>query len=363
MSNTISIENIVTGYMVKYSRLKTLISEAFTGSSDTQINIMIDLYGLYHTILSRSFRTDTSDYLALVPAIVNMCVHYRQFFKKMGVSSKIFLVSSYNCPEISRKLVAGYNKLMVSKLENQILREMLEFNIKLLEILCPYLPDVHFLSTELESTVLMSNIIEKERLESSAPTLVITSDILPAQLCVKYDSVGVIRAKKYKGEDISMIINPRKYDPERFLKSFNDVVYVDARPSLSETVRDRVFPSNFVLLLALNGYQQRNIKVMMNSTVATRIINTLAMEIPMNIATLYTAGEAIKDIKAVLDRCPIALMENRYNALDCCSYMDWVFKQSPEGCNLNYENLIDPGALQMINSQYFPTNPLDLYRL
>ena len=74
--NTISTEQIITRYFIKYNRLREIVREAFYGSNATEINIYIDLYGLYKTIFSRSYRTDISDNTAIKVTVKNMCAHY-----------------------------------------------------------------------------------------------------------------------------------------------------------------------------------------------------------------------------------------------------------------------------------------------
>jgi hypothetical protein len=63
------------------------------------------------------------------------------------------------------------------------------------------------------------------------------------------------------------------------------------------------------------------------------------------------------------NRVPKAKIDSRYNVLDI-DYQYYLFTEmSSESMTLHYENLSDPNALEMINSQYFSKNPIDLLRL
>lgn len=353
--SVISIEHISTFYMVKYDQMHQLVNMALNGYGSREITLYIDLYGLYKTIISRRHRTDTSDYTAMVPAIINICVHYRQFFKKLGVYCHIFLISSYNVPEINRKMVAGYNRTMMEKLRAADIAEMVDFNIELLEILCPYLPDIYFIKTKFESSVVMNHLIQMEWEKGhKCPVMIISTDIMPAQLTTMYDHVCFLRPKKNKGVDNSTIIYPRgqKY----FENSFYLTVYADNRFSAPELPTPQVHPSNYMLLSALTSFSPRDIKLLANPMFAKKLIRDVVGDHRMDMTALYLLSPVLQD------RYPQAILEARFNVLDIPSMMV-IFNNDMEIYNISYENLIDPGALQMINSKYFANNPIDLYRL
>ena len=58
---TINIDDIVYAHFVKYDTLDFLIHYAFAGSKSNMLNIYIDLYGLYHQIISRNYITNVKD--------------------------------------------------------------------------------------------------------------------------------------------------------------------------------------------------------------------------------------------------------------------------------------------------------------
>ena len=137
-----SISGIIHKYFVRYDRLMGAIPYAYSDLNIKQLNIYIDLFGLYKTIYSRSYRTTINDYVEFTSGIVNLCSHYRAFFKRNGVYTKIFLISSFNTPSNIKSILPEYNKTMEDKRQNKVIGEMMDFNLNLLEILCPYLPDI-----------------------------------------------------------------------------------------------------------------------------------------------------------------------------------------------------------------------------
>ena len=62
--SVIPVDMILTKYFVKYDRLDKIIPDAFKDYNATELNLYIDLYGLYKTLYSRTYRTDVSDYTA-----------------------------------------------------------------------------------------------------------------------------------------------------------------------------------------------------------------------------------------------------------------------------------------------------------
>lgn len=355
--NKVPVEYLITRYFVKYQKMNELISLAFEGSKANCVNLYIDLYGVYKTLFSRTYRTDISDYTSFTSTLINMCSHYRAYFKGLGVYCNIFLISSYNIPEINQKFVAGYNKTFLEKLKNKQVYEMVELNIQLLEILCPYLPDIHFLKTDFESTVLMKYIINKELEKgNNNPNIIISSDLYPIQLCTEFDNTCFIKPKKYKNEDISLISCPRNHIMHE--NTFWSIICRERDSLMSDVNKVLISSSNYMLLMSLNRFPERNLKSLIHFQEANRIISEVVgfNNIKIDINTLYDSS------KELSSKFPRTTLESRYKVLDL-NYQYMLFENSIEPSLIQYENLNDPGAIQMINSQYFEKNPIDLFRL
>ena len=356
-AGSVPIDYITTRYYVKYTRLSELMGQAFSNSTANHINLYIDLYGIYRQLLSRSALTDMSDYTALTAGIVNMCAHYRSFFKKFGVYTTIFLISSYNIPDSILKYIPTYNKLFQEKLLAKSLKEMLELNIELLTILCPYLPNIYFIKTDFESAVIMDHIIQQEMQRGNQdPNIILSTDIYPIQLTDRFPNTVFLRPMKHMGVDESIITVPKGF------KTFNETfwsVVTRSRSSKGSKANNIVLPaSSFVALEALSSFPERSLPVILNITTAQNNIYyvTQGRDVPLTLELLYQYNNIL------VNRCPIDNVLPRYNALNE-QYQYYLFQHSVESRMIHYENLNDPDAIQMINSKYFASNPLDLGRL
>ncbi len=348
---TVPTQMILTSSFVKYNQLNNLITHAFAGSTATEINLYIDLYGMIKTLFSNSFRTDISDYTAMTSTIINMCGHYRTFFKHIGVGTKIFLVFSYNFPEPNRKLVAEYNQSFGIKLNNDMIKEMVELNNNLLETLCPFLPDIFFLRTEFESSVLIDKLI---RMGNENPNIIISKDIYPIQLTYLHPNTAFIKPKKLNNEDVSVIIPPTSNI--NFVDDFWNV-YCLARGSIQITRKSvGIHPINFPLLAAMNRFPERGFKSLMNHTIANKLIFGVVGKEPVKISvqSIIDAGLSNNLQQQAID--------SRYLSLDI-NFMRQIYDDSIESKTIQLLNLSDPGTVNQICAEYFQSNPVDLARL
>ena len=356
-SGNIPVEVFMTRYFVKYNRLDQIIQHAFAGSKANSIDLFIDIYGMYKSIFSRSFISNITDYTAFTSTLINMCGHYRTYFKMLGVSTKIFLISGFNIPENSCRFVAEYNKVIKDKLKNKMIFDMVDQNIQLLDILCPYLPDIFFIKTEFETSVAIHNIIKKEKASGrDVPSIVISSDMYPIQLTTLWDDVAYIKPKKSNGEDSSEIVCPKTHPDHEF--TFWSIVCKDKEDfALNQNVVS-ITSRNFVLLSALNKFFDRNLKAIVNFNTANKIISSIDgyMNIKLNVDNM------IMSIPDIIDKVPVQLVDSRYKVLDI-EYQDILFAESAEIMTMRFENLSDPQAIQIINDKYFSANPIDIFRL
>jgi len=350
----VSLEYIMARYMIKYKRLDYLISLAFSNSRAKTVNLFIDLYGLYKTIFSRTYRTDTNNYKAFISNIINICGHYRQFFKNIRVYPRIFIISSFNVLESTTKSISGYNKTMIDKLMNKEVLDMVTLNTELLNIITPYLPSIYYVHTNYESSAVMNYIINTYQ-EYKAPNIIISSDLYPIQLCAYNPDTVFIRPFKSQGEDSSMIVvtndNPIFKDSFWGLLSSLD----DLSKSLNHSY---LSPLNSSLLFALSRYPLRNLNSLINITNAEGYIYEVIKDQDVTI-TPETLFNYIPDL---INKVPQSTLENRFRALDL-NYQTLLFSNSIEKDLLQFKDLVDPESLSMINSKYFSEEPLDLYRL
>lgn len=354
--NSVPIEALIASNYVKYSALSPLISNAFRGSTATEVNLYIDVYSIIKSLYADGYNVDIKDDKSFTASIINMCAHYREWFRyNLGVYVKIFIVHSYNCPELNNKFICGYNLSMKKKVEiNHKMTDFLNYNSELLETLCPYLPDIHYIKTEFETSVVMSYIIDKETLSGNInPNIILTKDMYNIQLLL-HPSTVILRSRKFKGEDTSFLIGPLNGSPNSICDFWN---FYGSKDNLKN---DGIYinPINISLLMAINKLEGRSLPALINvSTAKKYILNTVGTEcIPCSIDSLIEANPNI------LDKVSKFILESRFKTIDL-QFQKSIYCTSTESMLLKYKNLNDPVAVKAINDKYFVNSPIHLDRL
>ena len=109
-----TLEQLLTGHFIKYNRLSELIGASYAGSNCTKINLFIDLNSLVKGLYSiDAWGYKSVSRYEMTAIILNMCGHYRQFFRNLGVSTNIYLIYGLNCPKSNETYVFGYNNSFV----------------------------------------------------------------------------------------------------------------------------------------------------------------------------------------------------------------------------------------------------------
>lgn len=359
---TRSIDQIIYSSCVKYDRLQYLVYRTFSDTSiakATTLNVFVDLYSVLKSVFSEHGHTDLSlgNYTDITVGLVNMCAHYRSFFKSIGVYTKFYMVFSLNTGEYYTKFVKDYNAKFRAKSEVKQFVDVVASNFQLLELITPYLPDIHFVYTKenYESTVLMAYLINK--INDGNPNLILSKDIYPMQLCASFPYTSYLHPKKIKGGgDASMMItiNEKK---ESFRKDFWDLLISERLGNFTsiETLY-KLSPVNFPLLCAMNRFTDRNLYAVININQSVDAIYNVVedADIRLTIDTLLMSGK--------ISEALIRTIEPRLYCLDY-NYAYPYYANSPEVLNINLNNLQDNGKLENINSKYFANNPMKLLYL
>ena len=353
---TVDLDAIIYGSYTKMDRLAKIVFETFSNTSiaaATHLNIFIDLYSVLHPVFSEHYRVNIDNYTDITSGIINMCAHYRNFFRGLGVSTTFYLIYSDNICEFNRKFVAEYNASHVAKSQIKMFRDIVDNNMELLYTICPYLPNIHFIRSinNWESSVIIGNIIET--LNDGNPNLIISKDIYPLQLCCIYPYTSYLYPLKYHGEDRSIMV-PLNEKPG-FRTEFW-TLYLKDKIGKTKTELTGISPINVSLLEAMNGLTCRGISGLYNIITCKNIIQYI------------TNGEDIKiDInqlrlnEKISESINLNIIESRLKSLDILYALPY-YKQDPES-KYKFVNLEDNSTINMINAKYFEKNPLDLQKL
>ena len=347
-----SIKQIVGSYNIRYDKLMELIPTYFAGSDATEINLYIDI-----TTIIKRCSTDVSDTkdkdLILVSSIINMCAHYRQFFKsRLGVYANIFIVLSSMTDTYNRKFVMDYKNSpqQVGSFDLNMINRSCDY----LTLITKYIENVYFVQTAYEAGVAIYSLINSKTARcQNFPDIVLTKDIYNYQLAST--GAAILRPKKSNMGDVSYI--------------FGDVdavsIYLLERKVLS--VETTLTSSALPCIMALTRVPERHIKSIKSIPVVIKGLNSLVSK-----GLLTSNTNDIKYICKMLNEEGIKTNDDeifwRYSAI---SIEDQFIKLSSgmsdlgsfSICTWNPVNLYDPESLKNLNNNEFMHFPLDIMAL
>ncbi len=359
---TLLASQVIYGAYVKKAKLRELVYETYGNSSiagATMLNIYVDINSILHPLYSEHNRVTIENITDISAGIINLCAHYRSFFREnLAVDTRFFLINSLNICDINKKFVAEYNMNFENKVNVTQSKKIIDNNMKLLEVLCPYLPAIYYISSyqQFETAVIIANLIES--LNDNNPNLIISHDMYPLQLCTQYKWTSYLYPIKSRNretgetDDISWMIPVN--DKINFREEFWNK-YTNARKVQAGCLdRYNISPINFPLFLSLTKFTERNI---------TGNIMSLAGAVKSIYDVVGT--EDIKIDHSQLRNYPALTngqIESRYSALDV-QYILPYYKNSPEANNIKLLDLNDIEKVNMIVSKYYRNNPIDLFKL
>lgn len=347
--NKVSVEQLINMNYVKYSKLTEIINSAFVGSKAEILNIYVDLYSILKPLYNSN--CEISDYSMVTSCIINMCAHYRDFFyRRFGVNTKIFLVYSENCNFVNKQFYPEYNKKNEELFKsNAMIYDMIKNNMEILEILCPYLPDIHFVKGTFETGAIIYDIICRNELVDNSPHMIITKDVYNYQLVPTRDNIIILRPKKFNGQDDSYYINQ-----VNLLDTYLRERKCEYRPKVL------LMPGLLSLIMSLSSIPDRNIKSLLNITSTLKSLEKAIFDYKI----LNGHNSNIDLVHKNIDNLKISSvsLEFRFKAIDIV-FQQSVYMNTPECKSITFVNLDDPETVKEINNKYFINNPLDLERL
>ena len=338
-------------------RLKDLVYNTYGNSSieyATKLNIFIDLTSILHPLYSEHNRVVFNNITDVSSGIINMCAHYRSYFRTLSVETKFYLINSLNCAELNRKFMANYNADFIRKTEITKTKSIIDNNITLLRVLCPYLPGIYLVESNdnYETGVIIANLIET--INDGNPNLIISHDLYPLQVVALYPYTSYLYPKKAQGggdESWMLPINEKPGFREEFWTNIARIRNINAEPLF------QISPMNYALFSAMTKCPERSIPALCSTIAAKKFItNLVGMEdIKINASQFMNNPELVSMYN-------VAEIAARYNAVDI-QYALPFYKASPECKQIKLLDLQDPAAVNRISAKYYEKNPLDLTRL
>lgn len=342
-----TVENLITSYYIKYAKLSELTMQAYSGSKAETVNLIIDMYPIYRDLLLNPDKYEIEDKLSITYSIINMCAHYRDFYKSKGVYAMIYINSSFNRNPMNDILCRGYNEPMKTALMSNIqMKEFIEYNIDILNIVCDYLPNIFFNHTSYENGVLAKRIIV-ESYNDKVPNIILTKDLYQMQLLNSSDNACILRPLKHNGDNSYCITDNQEVFWNTFCKVRNIKTF--------EVLPD---PHFITIVNGLSRVPERFLKGYMT---AGSVVNKILSLISLNLIS-----DSNIDVENIVNNLQLnestPEIINRIKAIDL-DFQYNVYMKDSEAIRFSRKNLYDPEGVKQLNETYFKNNLLDLDRL
>ena len=356
MDERLYVEQLIASSFVKYNRLGELIFKSFAGSSCTEINLFIDL----NSVLKRMYSIDRWTYkfqgqYEIAATVINMCGHYRSFFRGLGVSTNIYIIYGLNCPNANSTYVSGYNsKFINSYIKKPDTTAMIEENLKILNIICQYLPKIYFFDIgDCEVSSMIDYLITATNSRARGfENIVVTKDVLALQLIPEHD-VRVLRPVKTKNGDESYMISNANLWP-----SFINLYRKDKDPQI------RISNTFFSNVLAMTRVPERSMYSVFPISKAIKVIDAAERSGFLDSTKFYNQATLNTALVAMDIQCNTTDLEMRYRAINTHFQSTYVLPlEKPEFKKLRLVDLDDPVGLKDLISKNFEYTPIDLDRL
>ena len=208
-SEGIPIDKIIYNNFIKYTSLDKMFEKELSGICITEkvINVYIDLF----SFLSDLYRnTNLQNIFHLTSAVVNMGIHYRNYFFKRGIYTNIIFIYSPNISKTNIKYInSWYQDYRIHMLNNPNSKNIIDKNLELLLTIMPYIPDMFIKIGSVSPSVMVFDIIRVfDSKGFRYPNVFVTRDPYAFQLPSLLPNT-ILFVKKYtrKGEDTSFSVN------------------------------------------------------------------------------------------------------------------------------------------------------------
>lgn len=151
---------------VKYNILDQFIMN--TPSSNvlyqTPVDIYIDIQSVYKHVLTETLLSNDVKVLSI--NILNLASHYRHYFYKRGVNTRVYIVNGTN-----------NNSTIVSQLNNNN-----DNLFKIVQKIVPYFPLVYYIDKPYNSSAIIMGLLQTETIPNKHASFIISNDIYSYQI-------------------------------------------------------------------------------------------------------------------------------------------------------------------------------------
>lgn len=346
------MDTIFNMFKIRYTKLDELISknckELTYGS---KVNVFINLEPVFRKLIN----SDVDNYLKvktdekiveLISNIINLIAHYRLFFTKNKLYSRVYIYMGFpfNSIYFNRKIIPEYRKNYQHKFtkdsKSMVLGNIIENSLPLLKIILEYIEGVYFIESGQVEPSLIPLIINEESNKGDVNFL-ITADRYEYQYVIK--DFYILRPKQ---ED-SYLINKN---------NVIDIMKLEEKIINDKTVDYKLIP----FILSILGDKYRNLDKIKRVGLSTiiKLINEAIRNgvITENVDSINMLLNLVKDEYRgkLLSNFYCIDLVTQYNFL---GYMD-VFNITSQLVD-KFDNV----SLKKINDKYFTGYPIMLMEI
>lgn len=343
---------ILYSKFIKYDKLNEILGKSYCDSINSKIlNVYIDLYQF---IASLYRFNDMQEPMNLTSCIANLAIHYRNYFKKFGIYTNIFIVYSPTTNAHNLKFCPSWNSSNIENAAlNTYMRDIVNSNLGLMGTMIPYLPDIFFRMGTFEVPVIIADMINKFKARGfNPPNLVISSSQYAYQLPAYIENTTLLVQKRnVEYGDCSYVVAP-----------FSPIVnmYINAIKKESARDKDFILRKDYITAaMVLLGVPKRDLKALISAPLFFKFVRK--MEADYEVPTLEGIVSVLSRMQEkAIQNISVSEISNRYKCVDL-SYQVGLYDTMPESMETRYlKQLSDEPALNEINNTYFYNNPVSL---
>jgi len=359
--SNLSIEMLVAGFCVKYARLNYLINEFYAKSTADKLSIYVDMNSVIKKLYSiNEWGYHYKDQLELSASILNLCAHYRDFFRSRGVQTNFFIIYGNNCPAFNELYIKGYNnKFIGDYIKKKDITDMVNINKNTLRLITQYIPGIYFFDIGNNEVSAMIDYLLRYTHSAEVPDLesiILTKDILSFQLIPEHN-VKVLRPFKAEEDESYIVDNSNLW--EIFLTKYRKL----------SPLHPDLYPGFIQNVLPMSGVRERGMYSILSVTQAINAIYQVIQMPGLKILEnnrLYSQSAVNAACMPLIESSNEAEIELRYKAINPRFQSSFVLLDSnPEFRTIRFTDIEDVKSLHDVMMFYFEDKgiPVDLNRL
>ena len=340
---------------IRYNKLDMLCNESiFLDGIPGEVNVFIDLYPFLTSLCSFNKIEDPFGYTS---ALLNLPIHYRNYFNRLGIKSNIFLIYTSNYSANNYKYLSDYNSKYNRRLiNNPIVKNDIDRTIGSIANTIRYFPGVYLKIGTVESTVIAYDLIDKfVKNGFYKPNIFITSSDYSYQLPAIMKNVYVFYKHNIIPEKSMFRFNTDEDKDGSFVIYHDNALFTYILKTKNKDIKniddyrylDQTWVSPFMIL---NGLVERNIKPLVNYPTVFKILNNIKNNY-QSITPDNIYDSLIKISKNT--KIPREEIFNRYYGLDL-DYQLKLYRTLPESLEKDFLiNLDNWEKLHSIINRHF----------